>query len=365
MFPFPDMNDNHLRSIDYSFLDYHQISLYLERLEILLDERLPFSTEKDFTHNHTFCHFLLLKGYMLLREEKFDEAKTLSAQCYNLSKELGLYDFAVSSLELSGRIETIRHAPEKALSFFKSMYEEASSYNNLVKQGVALRLMGLQYLFSGNYDLSRINLSESLNIFEQLRSMSTPYSLCEAAANDILGELHLYQGDFVSASESFRKALSIVSKANIFKGQESFFSGLGHSLYNMGNLEEAKLALEKSINLLSNFISGQVKYRGWYRGIVISNGFMSLISAHEMNYRDCFAYLERAIRFAEKSQRIDLLGVIERIKAELARFKEKDPYMEKLLSDLIPNTAEYYKQKAIQMLEATSNIGEKNIVENI
>lgn len=367
MFPFPSIDDINIRSIDVNFLDLQQINNYLVRLENLFQG--IYNNSHDMDHQTSmlsaFCRFKLLKGYLLLREERFNETKQLATECYELARNIGLNDFAVSSLELSGRTEMIRHNPQNAFSFFNSMYREAQSYNNLVKQGVALRLMGLQYLFSGEYDSSQNCLKESIALFEQLKQMGSPYSLCEAAAYDILGEVHLFQGDYDQASNFFRKAVLICNKVKIYKGQESFYSGLGHSLYNQGQIDKAKRSLEKSLQILYKFMGNQIKYRGWYRGIVVSNGIMSLIMARDMNYEECIQHFEKAIEFAERSQRIDLLGIIERIKAEMASLKGNDPYLETLLSDILPCDTSQYKAKAIKLLEKTGNIGDLEIVKNL
>lgn len=196
-----------------------------------------------------------------------DMLKDASARCYLLSQIgfahyfLGQPRLALTALESALAMtsetdrETRRHITHilgythfhlgnyaHALAYYQESYADhktAGDYNGVVWAGLDI---GATYREMGHLTTAERHLTEHLNLARRIGARSAEaYGLIQ------LGSWELSRGNYATAADLFRQALSTQQGLRTEHGRVAAETGTGYALYHLGNLPEARRWLEQAV----------------------------------------------------------------------------------------------------------------------
>jgi tetratricopeptide (TPR) repeat protein len=196
-----------------------------------------------------------------------DILKDTSARCYLLTQIGFAYYFlgqpqpALTALESALAMtpetdrETRRHITHilgythfhlgdyaRALSYYRESYADhktAGDYNGMVWAGLDI---GATYREMGHLTTAEQHLTEHLNLARRIGARSAEaYGLIQ------LGSWELGQGNYATAADLFRQALSTQQGLRTEHGRVAAETGTGYALYHLGDLPEARRWLEQAV----------------------------------------------------------------------------------------------------------------------
>lgn len=183
--------------------------------------------------------------------------------------------------------------------------------DNIQEKGTLLRLKGLYFIKTKQYDKAENLLNESINIFENLNKMQNKYSLAIAACYNYIGQIYKYNSDFNEAFNYYSKAIKICEENHISKGLYIFYTNAGQVLYEIKKYNESEYYINKSLKLFSNYNDI------W--GLGMAEGYAALLSFHKNDLPKANLHLKNAEKIAKKFNNPRALNLVERVKKELKK----------------------------------------------
>jgi tetratricopeptide (TPR) repeat protein len=171
-------------------------------------------------------------------------------------------------------------------------------------------LKGLYLIKTEKYDEAAIVLNDSINIFSSLNKFSSKYSVNISASYNYLGQMNRDLGKNKEAYDCFMNAISICNENSVEKGLEIFYSNAGQALYNLGNLKEAEIYINKSIEYFNKF---KVIW-----GRDFAECYKALLEINKNNFHLAKKYLDNAYDLAKRLNNPKSLSLAECINKKIA-----------------------------------------------
>ena len=121
-----------------------------------------------------------------------------------------------------------------------ALHQDAGDHNRVAWDGFDIVLLLLKM---GQFSASKVYLDDHLALSKRIYARPP-----EAYGLTLIGNWHLYQGDYFNAAEYFKQAINLQHELGSGQGFVAAESGLGVCLYHLGDLESARLCLESAAN---------------------------------------------------------------------------------------------------------------------
>lgn len=177
---------------------------------------------------------------------------------------------------------------------------------NIEEYATLMRLKGLYYIKTKNYNRATELLNESIAIFGNLNKINGRYSLSIAACHNYLGQMHKYLGQFEEAYCCFTKAIDFCEAGGITRGLGIFYSNAGQVLYEIGKFEDAQSYIFKSLN--------QFEAQGSIWGRDMSEGYAAMLEIENGNLKAALDHYRTACELSHRLQNPRALKLAERVK---------------------------------------------------
>ena len=193
------------------------------------------------------------------------------------------------------------------MHLYLNKIQKISSQNSDVKEkGTLYRWRGLYAIRVEDFDNAVDYLHKSIEIFKNLSLLENKYVVNIAAAYNYLGNINKYKGDYLTAIEFYKKAISLCESNNIMKGLDIFYTGLGQSYYESGQFEEADKYIKKALEYF-------IKYQNSW-GRAIAEGYAALLARDKNDIAGYQHHLSTGEYYANKLKNPYSMALIERIK---------------------------------------------------
>lgn len=173
------------------------------------------------------------------------------------------------------------------------------------ERGIILRLQGLYFIKTGNFEEANRVLNESINIFSSLNKFSSKYSVNISACYNYLGQMNKDLGNNEAAYDFFIKAIEICEENSVVKGLEIFYSNAGQALYNLGKFKEAEIFINKSLEYFDKFNAI------WGRDF--AECYKAMLEIKKGNYEKAKIYSQKAYTLAQKLNNPKSLSLINKL----------------------------------------------------
>ncbi|SHJ33963.1 Predicted ATPase [Dethiosulfatibacter aminovorans DSM 17477] len=303
--------------------------------------------------NDIWIDFQILKGAYEIKNCMYEDGKnSVLAAIDNAKAYNALYKAYNQMIYYSIQIRDLDQMHDY-LCKLKALTDKDGSRFEI---GKLKRLWGLYRIMNGGYDKAESELKDSIEIFGSSSDMElSPLNL--ASSYNYLGYIYKYKGDYIKATEYYKKAVEICLDSNILSGQTVYYTNLGQSLYELGRFSEAKEYLLKSETLHKKV------FTIWSKPL--TECYLSLIHFNEGDYKLSHKYLESSILHAKKLKNpyesSFVLKAMVLIKVECLKNSE----LNSIFSDILDKDVRYYVQEAIDSFKVLKMTGEIDFLEEL
>lgn len=203
-----------------------------------------------------------------------------------------------------------RYEPEKMESVIQDSLALLSESNLPDEIAIWKRLRGLCYIMKGDLEHGISDLEEAIHIFSTSSEKDKHlYNL--AACYSWIGEAHRHTKDYQTALFYYEKAISICRRNFLVSGTAIFYAYAGMAAFDSQNYPLAEQYLSTSILCYtkSNLM--------WGRSL--SYSYMGLLQWKNGDSRQAFSTLDKALEYASKLESRYELGVLYRVRAQIAK----------------------------------------------
>ncbi|MBN2284959.1 MAG: DUF2791 family P-loop domain-containing protein [Tissierellales bacterium] len=284
------------------FVDPIDFESMFANIDVLLDQiHIEAARKKKYEMD-----YLYIKGKYYIRNGEYK----LGLPCIDLfikySEENNSYNHM-----LDGYHQIIYYSIQvndlNRMNLYLNKIQKITSQNSDVKEtGTLYRWKGLYAIRVEDYDNAVIYLQKSIEIFENLSLLENKYVVNIAAAYNYLGNINKYKGEYLSAIEFYKKAISLCESNNIMKGLDIFYTGLGQSLYESGQHETAHHYILKALEYFNKYNNS------W--GRAIAEGYAALLARDKNDISGFYTHLANGEHYANKMKNPYSLALIQRIK---------------------------------------------------
>lgn len=193
--------------------------------------------------------FQYLKGRYYIHVGNYNEGISLIRSLIEDTLETNSYDLAIRCYrQMSYYYRQINDVQGMKLNIQKGL-ELATFHKIIEQQAVLLRLSGLAFIMSGEFNEAEQDLLESQKLFRRLEEWDERFVLNIAAAENYLGDLRRFTGHFDEALNFYEHAIDLCDSQNISYGLYMFLNNAGMAACEMNNLDKAMQYFERSLEI--------------------------------------------------------------------------------------------------------------------
>ncbi|MCK8815825.1 AAA family ATPase [Natroniella sulfidigena] len=340
---FPVNNDKNLEKSRILSLNQDESRRYLVEIEGLLQEveqekgRIPLLRKME-------VKFLMMRASFLICEGEYEQAISDVKEMITEAKSVDDWSSILMGYQKLVGIGIQKEDISLLEDNAEKMYNLAENMKNDVKMGLALRFLGIVKIYKKNYKAAERLFNQSLRTFKEAQTLGTKYTLSIAAVFNYLGEVKRHQGQFTEAINYYERGINLCEEQDILCGLGIFYTNAGQVLYQLKDYNKARAYFEKSLDIF-----GQLKTIWGYS--TITNGFMALLSIRANNYEQAYQYLKTADAVIKQYHKRYWVGILYRVKAEIASKMRKDSELKRKFKDYLDQNYSDYAEQASLILE--------------
>jgi tetratricopeptide (TPR) repeat protein len=252
-------------------------------------------------------------GTFLYVSGNMGEALGYFSQCVTLAEKLGIEELLPMPYGMLGRALVIAGDLPKATYLLSKSVELAEKFNDLDMQSGSMAWLGTAFLQQSQPEKGLSLFARSLELVEQLGNPSRT-----AATLLFIGVGYTYSGYYDEAVEVLKRCLTIAQQEQSHVTAYNAAGNLGVVLYELGEVDEARLHLDMSLNLaqITNSVVG-VPFFQTYRALLDFETGVNPIAAIEAT--------NQAMKLAEITRQSGLKSHVVRILGTMyARLPQPD-----------------------------------------
>lgn len=220
--------------------------------------------------------------------------------------------------------------------------------------GMLLRLKGLGYIMTGDYENGEKLLLESINNFNVTASIASEYAVNIAAAHNYIGEIRMAEKNYERAIEEFEKAIDLTKDKRVFSSLSVFYINMGKTYFYLDNLEKAKEYFNLALKQYENFDFN------WK--VPVLNSYMSLVKLGKKEFSESKEFLLKAEKDSDFIGDPRSEGTVYFTKFIIKNLM-KDSKIQREFKEIISESSSFYKEKALDLLDKHRDIYEIEKIE--
>ncbi|SJZ68956.1 AAA family ATPase [Selenihalanaerobacter shriftii] len=354
---FPITSDKSLEKDQIISFNQEGAHRYLTEISSLLEE-----VEQEVSENLVIremkVKFLRMQAQFLISEGDYstaiDTIQNMISEARNVDDWLSILRGYQQMAGLGVQKEEVTFIEDNA----ERMYSLAEEMEKDVEMAIALRFLGIAKLYQRNYQASERLFKNSLQIFKDAETLGKKYTLGIAVIYNYLGEVKRYERKFEEAINFYRRGISLCKSQNINWGLGIFHVNAGQVFFELEEYDKARTYFNNSLEIFK-------KLKTIWGYSAISNGFMSLLSIQRQDYEKAYDYLITAEETVKQYHKRYWLGILLRIKAEIAKEMKENGELAKVFKGYLNEDYSKYAKDALSILEEIGADYEIELVDNL
>jgi tetratricopeptide (TPR) repeat protein len=212
-------------------------------------------------------------------------------------------DLCATLFEL-GNVAAQRGDLIRALDSYAEAARTAETGRVYYYLALACNNLAYHHLLLGQLDAARRSVEQGLKLAETYEMLGVLLYLYSTQ-----GEIHLYQAEWLAATEMFQRGLSLAEELNHVERQAGYRAGLALAARSQNDLRRAMTLLEEGLALIASqgYWHLRARLQIWLAEILLQGAHVS----------EAWPYLEAALTIAREHRRALLLIQAERLRARL------------------------------------------------
>lgn len=352
---FPVLEEVSLVDRQSSYIKEEEIDNEIIKIGKILNELKQEEGQNPSLINMEFSYLHLL-GRSKIRNGDYESGLDIIEKLISISTETENYSMALKGYKQIIYYCINTYNPDRMYMNIEKALDIAYKFNIEAEIGILLRLKGMYMGMTGHFDDADTLFHQSIDKLLKLKQKDR-YTLNIAADYNYLGECKKNCGHYEEAIAYYNKAIALCERKGIVRALNVFYTCAGQAAYDNGDYENAKIYFGKakeiyeSLDLL------------WRRSIAY--GYLSLILIKEKDYKESIQYLKQSDDDAMMIKSPYEMGMVFRVKAEIARTAEKNENVKTVFDMYLNETAEKYCDYGIKLLDGINCSYEVNILKRI
>lgn len=353
---FPILHNSFLEQEEEIYMSIRNLDEVFRELEKNIREARNTMTERG-ELDYVEIEFFYMKGRYLIRNGEYEVGINDIMHIIEKSKQIEEPDYTLEGYKQMIIYFIQTNNSKNMLDYVQQALNLAVKCNYHKEIGILLRLKGLYYMMTGNYDMAERLLTESINTLTVTTDVASRYAINIAAAHNYIGEIRQAKGQYESALRLFKRSIRMAEGKNALGSLAVFYVNLGKTAYFLDDVETAKEYFEKTYALYDQFESF------WRRSILDS--YMTLTLLKENNYAKAFEYLLSAKDHMYRIRNPRDLGTVFFVEAYIKKKMEKDEGLQVKFSGILQESAHYYYTQAVKSLDTYRDIYELKVLDEL
>ncbi|EFI41563.1 AAA family ATPase [Peptoniphilus sp. oral taxon 386] len=347
---FPILNFSELEQDEKIYISRDKIQDMFEKLSENFAELM--NKERSEELKTLEVEFFYMKGRYMIRDGNYGEGLDDIRYVIQKAGEIGNRDYVLDGYKQMIFYNIQTNNSHDMIEYIELALDLAVKCNYHKEIGILLRLKGLYNIMIGNYFIAEKLLTESINTFKVTDEVANRYAINIAAAYNYIGELRFATGDYEDATEQFKAAIDLSKNKNALSSLSIFYINMGKAYFALDNVKKAEEYFYFAYNLYGQFDSF------WKRPVLDS--YMALTEIRLKKYSDSVLHIKSALEFAEKLKDPRDLGTVYFAHYMISKMAQKDTVLFEIYKDILKETADSYKDKSLNYLDAYRDAYEIN-----
>lgn len=340
---FPLINDNQLEKEKVLSFNQKESENYLKEIKELLKE-IKQEEKRSVEVRKLEVKFLNMKVRNLIAKGDYDTAITHIQQMIPEAESTKDWNSLMDAYQQLGGLAIQKEKFELLKDCAEKMYSLAKRLSLNIKEGIALRYLGIAKLYKGYYKEAEDLFNQALELFKNSETLGKKYTLGIAVAYNYLGEVKRYEGELEAAVDFYEAGIKICEDKNIFSGLGIFYVNAGRTLFELEDYSTARDYFKKSLKIFD-------KLTTIWGYSTVANAFMALLSIQLGDYKEAYDYLMTADSVINIYHKRYWLGILFYVKGEVAKEMAVDNRLAELFEDYLIEEPESYFQDALSIFK--------------
>ncbi|ADL13438.1 AAA family ATPase [Acetohalobium arabaticum] len=341
---FPIISDRRLAKDNILSFNQEWPQYYLSKVEDLLKE-IEWKSDNSFELRKMEVKFLNLQSHFLIAQGDYEAAIDQIEKLINEAKLINDYGILLEAYEKMASLGIQKENTNLIEKNAVEMYDLAKKQKANVKEGIALRFLGIVRLYQRQYSKAEELFNQALDVFKEAETVRKKYTLGIATVYNYLGEVKRYQGEFEQAINFYQHSIDLCENQDILSGVGIFYVNAGQMFYKLENYKKAQNYFFQSLKIFQQL-------RTIWGYSVIANSFMALLSIQTGSYKEAYDYIVNSDAIIEQCYKRYWAGILLRSKAEIAKQMNNDNQLREVFSDRLDLDYRKYAQQALDIFEA-------------
>lgn len=307
-------------------------------------KRSPGSTAE---YDQLWLEFSYIRGRYHIREGNYKEGAEDISFVIEKAKQINDAWHELESYKQMFLLYLQIYDLKKMDKYWRLGLELAVKCNYYDQIGIILRLKGLYYQMTGDFEQAESALNRSIAQLAITPELARKYCTNIAAAHNYIGEIRQAEGNYAAAMKIFQKAISLCLWCSASSSLSYFYINAGKNAYIMGKFKIAKGYFEKAYSLYGEFDSF------WRRPVLDS--YMALTMMTEEDFPKVLHYLTSAQESTRYINDPGELGTVYFAQALIQRQVEQRPELQGIFSEVLIYPAHKYYRLSLTKLNKDYN----------
>ena len=344
LFPVLDKSDLEDKKCFYLSKDYTAQSI-LEIRKLVEEMENSTGWDKNLLAEYE-VEYLYFDGRNAIRQGAYERGLDRINQMIQKALALGEYNYALKGYRSIAYYCINTHNLTDMGRYLELARRTADEYFATDETTLIHRLSGILEILRGEYDTGEEQLRLVLKSIEEMIDKER-FALVEAGTYYYLGESKKRQGQYKDALVNFEKAIEICKKNSMMNSATIFFANATQTAYLMGDSQTALYYFEHAVRIYKQY--------DYPWGKTVALGYGALIRLEEGRYEECLELIKMAEETANTIKNPIDLGVIFRVKAQMAYEKKLKARAASAFRHYIEGDVETYCRQGIAAIQQVKN----------
>ncbi|GAB6084964.1 AAA family ATPase [Alkaliphilus crotonatoxidans] len=286
--------------------------------------------------------FYHMKGRFLIREGEYEQGLESIEKTIALAEKITDHSWILKGYRQLIYYGIQAHNLPLMEEYIEKGLVLAREQGLMGEQGILLRLKGLSYILSSQYQKAEEILRQALAVFDQIDPSADEYALNIAAVYNYLGEAHRHRMAFRKALYYYDQAMGLCKSKEIIRGLAIFNTNAGKAAFDMGDDILAEEYFNRGLEIYQEF---DVLW-----GRAIAEGYTALLQIRRGDYPGALGSLMRADEYSQRLQNPYERGIVYHIKAEIKAQMLHNQRLKNMMEDYLPRSLSDYCDEGITCL---------------